>query len=218
MSESDKKELELPNLTAGLTMQELEEIKAYREAGMPGLIEVTDQKLISAYDMRLEGHSYLDIGRALKLSRLTVLHLAEKYDWHQKRIQYLDDYERHLKDRIVEEKIHNKYFMMKALHVFRKKMGKRFDKYLATGDDTIWATIDPKEISVFLKMAKDLDDLDANSIVREPNGTPAIGLNMPDGFTVKKLADNTVEVTPKTKSHKEMLAELAKSRGNNKKD
>jgi len=212
MSDSDKKELQLPNQTSGFTLKELEDIENYREAGLPDIIDVTDEKLMSAFNMRLDGRSFREIAKVLGLKKITIMHLAEKYDWHQRRIEFLDGYEMHLKEQVLEEKIHSQYFLMKAMHVFRRRMGKKFDNYLRTGDESIGASIDMEEISLYIKMAQSVANLDAKGIARGNDGQPAVGLNVGEGVIMKKLSDNTVEITPRQKSMAEMLAELAKNK------
>lgn len=210
----DKKEVALADqITSGFTLKELEEIKAYREAGLPGIIELTDAKFMSAYDLRLDGRSFREISKTLSLSKATIMHLAEKFNWHERRMEYLEAFEMHMRDQVLEEKIHSQYFIMKAMHVFRKRMGKKMDKYLSTGDETLADTIDMDSMAQYLKMAQAVASLDVKGFTKDPSsGSPAVGINVGDGVNMKKLADGTVEITPRQKSQAEMLADLAKSK------
>lgn len=212
MSE-EKKELELADAaSSGFTMKELEQIKAYREAGLPGIAELSDAKFMSAFDLKLEGRSFREISKVLNLSKALIMHIAEKFNWHERRLEFLEAYEMELRERVVEEKIHSQFFIMKAMHVFRKRMGKKLDKYLTTGDETFADTIDMESMAQYLKMAQAVANLDAKGIAKDPSGNPAVGINVGDGVSMKKLADGTVEITPRQKSQAEMLADLAKSK------
>jgi hypothetical protein len=208
----DKTLAEYGNVSSGFTNAELDKIVIYREAGLPGIIEVTDHKLMEAYGMRLDGRSWLEISKSLKISKIAVMHFGEKFEWHKKRLEYLDGYEMHLREQIMEEKIHNQYFMRKAMYVFRRKIGKKFDTYLSTGDESNIDTIDMKQLQVYLKLADEFGELDAKNVTRNQDNTPAVGFTLPDNVTIKRLSDGTVEITPKQKSTSEMLAELMKSK------
>jgi len=209
----DKKELLLADNNSGFTIKELEQIAAYREAGLPGIIEVTDEKLLSAFDLRLDGRPWREISKTLNLPKVVLMHLGEKFNWHERRLEFLDNYEMHMRELVLEEKIHSQYFIMKAMHVFRKRMGRRFDKYLQSGDAALGDAIDMDEMSQYLKMAQAVATLDVKGFTKDPaSGGPAVGINVGDGVNMKKLADGTVEITPRQKSQAEMLRDLANSK------
>lgn len=211
MSNDDKKSLvEHSDTNSGFTNAELEKIENYREKGLPGIIEVTDHKFMEAFNMRLDGRSWRDISFSLGIPKIALMHLGEKYNWHERRLEYLDGYELHLREQLLEEKIHSQYFMMKATYAMRRRMGKKFDKYISTGEESVMNEFDLKELQVYMKMAETIAGLDAKGIARDSSNAPAVGLNLGDGAVVKKLADGSVEITPKQKSHADMLAELAK--------
>lgn len=215
----DSKPLELPNQTSCFTLKEIDEVKAYKEAGLPGVIDITDEKLMSAFDMMLNGMRFLEISKTLGLKKVQVMYLADKYDWHSRRLEFLDEFEMHMKNRIVEQKIRSQGFLMKAMHVFERRMGKKMSKYLSTGDESIGDTIDFKEVSSYVKMVETLKDLDAGGVAKDPKGNPLVGINAgPDGVNMKLLADNSIEITPRQKSHAQMLAELANAKRDQNKD
>lgn len=208
---SDTKELSV-NGTTGLTFAELDEIQAYRDDGLPGIIEVTDQVFMAAFNMYLDGRSFKECAKNLGLQKIVIMHLAEKHNWFKHRVEYLDGYERYLKEQIVEEKIHSQYFIMKAMFVFRKRMGKKLDKYIRTDDESVGDTIDFKEMAIYNKMVETVANLDAKGIARDPSDKPAVGINLGDGVNMKKLPDGSVDITPRQKTVAEMMAELAKSK------
>ena len=208
----EEKEIELSDGNSGFTLKELDEITAYREAGLPGIIEVTDAKLLSAFDLRLDGRPWREISKALDLPKVVLMHLGEKFNWHQRRLEFLEGYEMHMRELVLEEKIHSQYFIMKAMHVFRKRMGRQFDRYLQSGEVALGDAIDMDEMAQYIKMAQAVAALDAKGLARDPDNRPAVGLNLGDGVTVKKLSDNTVEITPRQKSQAEMLRDLANSK------
>jgi len=213
----DKKDIVVQSQTSGFTLKELDEIQKYKEAGLPDIIDVTDQKLMSAFNMRLDGMRFLEIARILGLKKVQIMYLADKYSWHERRLEFLDGFEMHMKEQILEQKIRSQGFILKAMHVMSRRMGKKFDTYLATGDEAIGNSIDMEEMALFLKMTKTISELDAASIARDPEQRSLIGINPGDGITIKKLSDNTMEITPRQKSHAEMLADLAKSKREQKK-
>jgi len=213
----DKKDIVVQSQTSGFTLKELDEIQKYKEAGLPDIIDVTDQKLMSAFNMRLDGMRFLEIARILGLKKVQIMYLADKYSWHERRLEFLDGFEMHMKEQILEQKIRSQGFILKAMHVMSRRMGKKFDTYLATGDEAIGNSIDMEEMALFLKMTKTISELDAAGIARDPEQRSLIGINPGDGITIKKLSDNTMEITPRQKSHAEMLADLAKSKREQKK-
>jgi antitoxin component of MazEF toxin-antitoxin module len=53
---------------------------------------------------------------------------------------------------------------------------------------------------------KSVDLLDRISSEKIPtNSRPTVGLNLGDGVTVKKVGENEVTITPKQKTHADML-------------
>ena len=57
---------------------------------------------------------------------------------------------------------------------------------------------------------KSVDLLDKISTEKIPtNSRPTVGLNLGDGVTVQKIGENEVSITPKQKTHQEMLKEFA---------
>jgi len=214
---SDKNEIAV-RPTTPFTLREQEEVNNYREAGLPDIIDVTDEKLMSAYDMFLDGIRFLEIAKSLKIKKVQVMYLVDKYKWHDRRMEFLDETELHIKNRVVEEKLRSQTFLMKTMHAFRRRMNKKVDLYLTTGDEKIGDTIDFKEMSLYVKMAETVAELDVKGIAKDPNGNPLIGINAGDGVNIRKQEDGSLEITPRQKTHAQMLADLANMKREQNKD
>ena len=86
-------------------------------------------------------------------------------------------------------------------------MAQEITRYLATSDEEIANSIDGKDLDRYQKYVELLDKLTTEkpSTLRQPT----VGLNLGDGVTVRKVGENEVTITPKQKTHADMLKEFA---------
>ena len=80
-------------------------------------------------------------------------------------------------------------------------------RFMATGDDEIANSVDRKDLEFYMKSVDLLDRISTEKI--PTNHRPTVGLNLGDGVTVRKVGENEVQITPKQKTHADMLKEFA---------
>jgi hypothetical protein len=193
------------------TSKDLEVIKKYEEAGLPGLLTVDEVKLARIMDMYLSGKTYRQIAMTMATQKQIVLYLSHKFNWFQLRNEYIEDLEANMRNRVMEDRIVNKDFLLQLQHVWRKKISNKMDKYLATGNEEFLNEIDLKEVNHLLKTIETMNKMTAEKAAAG-QGTPSVGLNLGDGVTVVRKSDTEVEITPKSKAIGDMITQYANLR------
>ena len=192
-----------------ITPKELQKVAEFKEAGMPGLASVAQNEvaLTKSLELYMSGKTYGEISKIVGIKKDIVLYLAHKFDWYSTKMNQLAILDANIKDRILQANLVNKDFVLQIQQFFLKKIGSKITRYLATGDEEIANKIDGKDLDRYQKYVELLDKLTTEkpSTLRQP----AVGLNLGEGVTVRKVGENQVEITPKQKTHQEMLKEFA---------
>ena len=190
-----------------ITPKELLLLEKFKEDGMPGLGQLTDVKMTKALDLYMSNKTYHEISSIVNLKKEIVLYLGQKYKWYSTKMEHLAILDATIKERILHANLVNKDFVLQIQQFFLKKIGSRITRYLATGDEAIAEGIDGKDLDRYQKYVELLDKLTTEkpSTLRQPT----VGLNLGDGVTVKKVGENEVQITPRNKTHADMLREFA---------
>lgn len=196
----------IANLT-DMTESDSDKIKKFVDEGLPGLSDVTDVQLFRMYDMYLTGSTYSQISTILGIKRVVVLYLAQNSDWFTSKQEHLNELQESIKSKVAESQIKNKEFMLLLVQSYRKKIGHKLSKFLATSDDKWMNDIDLKELAQLMKAIEIVDEI--NSSGKIPTKTPAVGINIGEGVTIEKSGDNKVSITPKESSVGDMLKKYA---------
>jgi hypothetical protein len=111
----------------------------------------------------------------------------------------------------MEFQVVNQDFLLQLVHVWRKRIGKKINKYFATDDESIIDSLDLKEIDKYLKTVEALQKMTSDG-TQAPPKSPAVGINLGDGVTVTRKGENEVEITPKQRHIGDMLKQFADSK------
>lgn len=190
-----------------ITPKELQVIEKYKEAGMPGLGSLNDTVVTRALDLYLSGKTYHEIGMTVQVKKEIILYLGQKFNWYGTKMEHLEILDNSIKERILHAKLINQDFVLQIQQFFLKKIGRKMNRFMATNDDEIANSVDRKDIEIFMKSVDLLDKLSSEKI--SSNSRPAVGLNLGDGVTVKRVGENEVTITPRNKTVSEMLHDLA---------
>lgn len=190
-----------------LTPKDLEVVNGYIAAGLPDVTRLDEIKLARVLDMYLSGRTYLQIAMTMQVPKQIVLYLSHKFNWFQVRQEYLVDLDANAKQRVMEAKLMNQDMLMQLQQMWRKKIGDKITKYLATGNEDFANSVDLKEVDKYLKSVEMLHRLGSDRAPGQQN--PTVGLNLGDGVTITKKGDNEVEITPKNKAIGDMLKQFA---------
>lgn len=192
-----------------ITPKELQKVAEFKEAGMPGLASVAQNEvaLTKALELYMGGKTYSEISKIVGIKKDIVLYLAHKFDWYNTKIEQLQILDANIKDRILQAKLVNQDFVLQIQQFFLKKIGSKMTRFMATGDDEIANSVDRKDLEFYMKSVDLLDRISTEKI--PTNHRPTVGLNLGDGVTVRKVGENEVQITPKQKTHADMLKEFA---------
>ena len=199
--------------TSDFTSADLKVIEKYKEDGLPAVSTLTDSTLVHALEMYLSGKSYREISQLVSKPKAMVLYLSEKYNWFEKRQEYLREIQDNMLQRTLEAKIVGQDFLIQLKQFFEKKIGTNINNYMRTNNEAFAALVDLKEVDKYIKTFETLDKL---TTVKQPRSdkpsAPTIGINAGlSGVTITKTGDNTVEVTP-TEKPKSALEKFAEER------
>jgi antitoxin component of MazEF toxin-antitoxin module len=193
--------------TTDITPKELKAIEKYKEQGLPGIAAVNEVVMAKALDLYLGGKTYTEISTTTSTKKEIILYLAHKFKWYETKMEQLEILDANIKERILHAKLTNQDFVLQIQQFFTRKIGRKMTKFLATNDEDEAAKVDRKDIEIYIKSVELLDKL---STEKTSHGNrPAVGLNLGDGVSIKKVGENEVVVTPRNKTAAEMLNELA---------
>lgn len=196
--------------TTDLSPTDLALIKDYEDRGLPDLVRVTDEMVSRMMSLYLEGRPYSDIARIMRMDKVMVMFLSKKFAWFPVRRDYLYELSAGLKDRLAEAELTSQEILMKLQHALRKKMNKKIDRYLSTGDDTHVDEIDLKDVDKLLKTIAALEK--KMTILKPKNSTPAVSpvaLNLGEGMTIEQTSPEQFTITPKEKAVVDVVKQLA---------
>src|ERR1035437_4067328 len=148
---SDTKEVALLP-TADFTMKDLETIEKFKENGMLGLHTLVDTDVERCMGLYLNGKTYRQIAQVTKINKAVVLFLAHKFKWFELRVEYLDELQATLKDKVVESKLQSQEFLLELVLAYQKKVSRNIHQYLRTDNTEFFDKIDPKDINAVLKV------------------------------------------------------------------
>lgn len=210
MSEDNKPAL-IPDTVNDFTQKDLEVIQKYQDDGLPGIGAVDDVVMARTLDLYLSGKTYRQIAMTLKFQKQVILYLSYKFNWFELRREYLEDLEENIRARVLEAKIVNQDFLLQLQQMWQKKIGSNITKYLQTDNPDFANAIDLKEVDKYLKTVEMMHKLSGKSDTPPSDSTrPMVGLNAgPEGVTIVKTGENSMEITPKSKAIGDALKQLA---------
>jgi len=204
----DKKSLILKEATTDFTEKDLEKLKAYEEAGMPGLGSVSDSQFVKMMQLYMAGKTYTQISSIMRMKKELVLVHSQKFKWFEAKHEILYEQEQSLKSRLIEASVTGQDFILQIKQLLEKKISHNIFKYLETEDESYANKINPKEIERYLKIVETLQGfLSEPGKPRQP--ASPIGLNLGEGMTLNKLGDGSIEITPKAKTIGDVLKQYA---------
>lgn len=182
---------------------ELEKVNNFAEAGLPGISSITEAQMNRAMGLYLAGHTYHSISRNLGVRKEIILYLAQKFDWHKMKTDYLAELNQRLSVRLVEEKLQSTDFLLQLSKYLQAKLSRQMNRDSATGNEH--SEIDLKEVDRLLKVidaiskSTQIDASQKNSPISVNVSQAAIHIQNAEGadstsktysgMTLKMLAD-----------------------------
>lgn len=205
MSEEESKNLPAERPTTDIVGKDQDDLQKFMEAGMPGVGDLEEESVRKMFDLYLSGKTYRQISGIMRTPKPVVMYISNKLQWFNRRQDYLMELENTNLPRIIEAKLMSQDFLLQLVQMWQKKIGARMTRYMMTDDEKHTAQINLKEIELYLKTLERLQ----KSIELPKASGPLVGINIPDGATMTRTGENTIEVTPKQKASDGMLKKFA---------
>lgn len=183
-------------------------VSEYVAKGRPGFQDLPEETARKMFDLYCAGQTYRQISGITRQPRALVMYVSQKIQWFDRRQEYLTELENSKLTRIVEAKLMHQDLMLRYVSALHKKIGGQLNSYMASGNDKTLESVNLKEMELLMKAMASLD----KSIATPQAQGPLVGINMPDGGTMTRTGENTIEITPKEKSMEGMLKKLADER------
>jgi antitoxin component of MazEF toxin-antitoxin module len=192
------------------TKKDLEELEEYKSQGLPEIATLTPEVLKKIMEFYLEGRTYREISTTLRVKRVSVMYLAQRFNWWDLRRDYIEEMQNQITQRVIDSKLSSQTFLLKLVHNWERKMSKQIDSFQRSGEEPTSGVIDFKEVDKYLKTVEVLHKITADNANRLKAPQPSIGLNVGDGVTVEKNG-NTLTISPAVKERTvaEMLKQIA---------
>lgn len=185
--------------------KDLDIVAEFTAKGRPGFLDVTEADAKKMFDLYLNGQTYRQIAGIMRVSRPLVMYISKNVQWFDRRQEYLVELEGSKHTRIVEAKLMHQDLMLRYVAALHKKIGTQLNSYMATGNDKTLEEVNLKEMELLMKAMTSL-----NKSIEVPVAKgPLVGITLPDGATMTRTGDNTVEITPKEKSMDGFLKKFA---------
>lgn len=195
-----------------LSELELDKIRSYMEAGLPGIGDINNTQLHRMLDLYMSGSTYTQIAHTLEIKRIIVIYLAHINKWYLVKREGLNEIQEKIIGRVLDSKLRNQEFRLLLIQAWQKKIGKKLTKYLSTNDEEHIDEVDLKEVAQLMKAMEWADSLDdSGSKDRGGSKTPAVSINIGAGASIEKTGDHKLDITPKAPSIGDMLANIANS-------
>lgn len=203
---------EYKNFPIDMSENEVEYLKKYIESGLPGIIDVTDDKVKQVIEMYMNGESYSAISAKLSIKKAPILYLAYKHNFYEMKMEMLAELVDNAKAKAQMVGLRSVDFLSDVMTGFENYYRDLFNRYRTTKNSALIETAGFENLKTYIKCMETLQKLSNPDEKSEKGG--AFNLNIPKGATLKKIDDKTIEVSPlgsesKDSKLKEVLSQLA---------
>jgi hypothetical protein len=188
--------MDLSQIKTDFTEDETVRLRFYVKNGCPGLESLSkdEAKITSMFSLYMSGKTYNEIAEITKAKIDEVLFMSAKMKWYEKRMNYLEDIQKDMANKIRDTRLRSLNFITSLINFHHEQIGSKIDKYLATKDEKIVETIDLKALTHYFKSIEVLEKIMNPSNVGPKSGGTTININSES--TVKQVDDKTLEITP----------------------
>lgn len=179
-----------------MTPKEIADLERFISDGTPGLT-LTPEQVSYALQLYINGASYHELSIKLSVKKYIITYYATRHGFYETKIATLEGLAQvvnHKMDIVGVKGMDLMVDVMSSLEVYYKDI---LNRYMLTRDPRIIENTDFENFKMFMKCMETIQKIknpdDANK-----NKTSSMGLNLPNGGILKKIDDNTVEVSPLT--------------------
>ena len=193
--------------------KEVETLEAFIRNNLPGIHMVKPDKVQKALELYLQGYSYNDISSKVEMRKIFLLYLSYKENWYEIRRSQIEELAVSLNEKTMITKIKGIDLISQVMGSLDSYYRDIVSRYRNTGDARILETADMENMKLYLKMMEQLQ-----KITEPKKDSSPLGLNLPNGGTIKKVDNNTIEVRPNEKAKESLdiskLAEIKRKKLN----
>lgn len=213
MSDKSVEEVKYP---LDMSAKDVEDLKRFQEDGMPGLsTALTKEKIEAAISMYLSGSSFTEISMTLQIKRPLVLYVAYTNKFYDMKMDFYTNLLTQVKEKTEVATVRGVDFLADFMASIENYYRDIIKQYTLTKDKRLIDSADFENVKLYMKCLDYIKDF--NKPAGDKKSSP-LGLNVPQGATLRKIDDNTLEVTPSQTSQVvesklgEVLEHLAKLR------
>lgn len=192
--------------TSDFTEEEKQSLEDYRKNGCPGLIKLTDSQAFQWFELYMSGKTYSEIAQITRQKKDLILYVSAKASWHEHRMRYYGDMAANILNKYEQTRLESVNTMATGISALNKYFGKRFNKFIQTGDESIVEDMDTKLLGQYYKAIESLNKMVGASIDDSgKNGQPLVNINMTNG-KVTQTSENTIEIDTDDEASKVLAA------------
>jgi len=169
--------MELIKYPDDMTVDDKELLSEYMRNNCPNLINIKESDVVQWFQLYMAGKTYTEIAKITNRKKELILYMANKLEWHNKRLKHYSEMSDNLWSKLTKTKIQSADTLTTMLNCLNKYYGEKFNKYLATNDKTIIEALDTKNLSQYYKAVDSLEKL-LVSLLKSDGDDPKSPINI----------------------------------------
>lgn len=174
-----------------MSPKEVEDLESFIASGTPGLV-LKKEQIDFALEMYINGASYRDISRRLGVKKYLILFYAHKHNFYEAKTALLESLSETMREKMAITNVKGMDLMFDVMAAIETYYRDILNQYMLTRDPRIIESTDFENFKMFMKCLESIQ----KSTDPNKGKSPGMGLNLPNGGILKKIDDNTVEVSP----------------------
>lgn len=181
-----------------MSPKEIADLERFIEDGMPG-VALKAEQLSSLFQLYLNGASYNEISIKLGIKKYIVTYHCVKNNYYKIKMDTLQGMAQVVQQKIDIAGLRGVDLMADVMTTLELYYRDILNRYMATRDPRIIESADFENFKMFMKCMETIHKM-RNPDTDGKNKSSSMGLNLPNGGILKKIDDNTVEVSPLSSS------------------
>jgi len=157
----DKTIVEIPDdeVLTDMSESEKESLAKFKTRGHPGIHKINDAVVYKMFNLYLAGRTYSEISQVTKEKKDLVLYLSSRFDWFKIKMEYLLSLNNNLVAKVSKTRLESINFLTNLMTLNHKYYSKQIDKYLMSGDDKVFESLNLKPLEKYMKAIDVLEKL-----------------------------------------------------------
>jgi hypothetical protein len=182
--------------------KEVESLNEFINNGLPGIISADNDKVRQATELYFNGAGYQEISVRTRLKKNIILYLSYRHNWYDTKMEMLTSMVNSIKEKMEIASLRSVDLMVDYMSTLEAYYRDSIEQYRISKNRSIIDSLDNEKFKTYVKLMEQLQKI-KNPSDKDSAKSPLMGLNLPNGGTVKKIDDNTIEVLPSNSQAKE---------------